>query len=456
MPDRLEHFALTSGHSPRRWHTARMELRPHRILVVDDEPPIVELRHRLPRRARAGSSRAPATASRPSRPPLRFDPDVIVLDVMLPGLDGIEVCRRLRTFSDAYVLMLTARGEEIDRIMGLTVGADDYLVKPFSPREVVARIKALLRRPRPGRRCRHRPSAGESPAPRAARRRAWRSTRDGVWSGWTGRRSTSRPSSSTCSPCSPGSRASWSCAPGAPGRAVGPGVRGRRPPRRRPHRQPPPQAGRRAGEPALRRDGPRRRLPGARGVLMPRSLRARLLIAFLVVDRGSHRHRGDRRDAGRPRLLHRRDGPPARRPDGRGDGRVHAGRLHRRDAPGPDRGHGDRGDHRHGREPGGRGPDRPADRHARARRTTHRSRAVRGARARGRARRAGRAGDLVQRHGRVAGGHGAPAPPAGGRRGARAADPADDAGRLPRGAGGRRGRRRRRRPGISCAPRRPA
>ena len=69
---------------------------------------------------------------------------------MLPGLDGIEVCRRLRTFSDAYVLMLTARGEEIDRIMGLTVGADDYLVKPFSPREVVARIKALLRRPRSG------------------------------------------------------------------------------------------------------------------------------------------------------------------------------------------------------------------------------------------------------------------------------------------------------------------
>jgi DNA-binding response OmpR family regulator len=78
------------------------------------------------------------------------DPDVVILDVMLPGIDGIEVCRRLRTFSDAYVLMLTARGEEIDRIMGLTVGADDYLVKPFSPRELVARVKALLRRPRPG------------------------------------------------------------------------------------------------------------------------------------------------------------------------------------------------------------------------------------------------------------------------------------------------------------------
>ena len=81
---------------------------------------------------------------------------------MLPGLDGIEVCRQLRTFSDAYVLMLTARGEEIDRIMGLTVGADDYLVKPFSPRELVARVKALLRRPRVGRR--RRPAAGSARA----------------------------------------------------------------------------------------------------------------------------------------------------------------------------------------------------------------------------------------------------------------------------------------------------
>ena len=94
---------------------------------------------------------------------------MIVLDVMLPGLDGIEVCRRMRTFSDAYVLMLTARGEEIDRIVGLTVGADDYLVKPFSPRELVARIKALLRRPARVPRGR-RGSARRGPA-------AWRSTR---------------------------------------------------------------------------------------------------------------------------------------------------------------------------------------------------------------------------------------------------------------------------------------
>ncbi len=75
-------------------------------------------------------------------------PDLIVLDLMLPGLDGLEVCRRLRTFSDAYVLMLTAKAEEIDRVIGLEVGADNYLTKPFSPRELVARIRAMLRRPR--------------------------------------------------------------------------------------------------------------------------------------------------------------------------------------------------------------------------------------------------------------------------------------------------------------------
>jgi DNA-binding response OmpR family regulator len=78
----------------------------------------------------------------------RAQPDLIVLDLMLPGVDGLEFCRRLRGFSDAYVLMLTARAEEIDRVLGLEVGADDYLTKPFSPRELVARIRALLRRPR--------------------------------------------------------------------------------------------------------------------------------------------------------------------------------------------------------------------------------------------------------------------------------------------------------------------
>ncbi|MDE3076926.1 MAG: response regulator transcription factor [Chloroflexota bacterium] len=78
----------------------------------------------------------------------RLKPDMVILDLMLPGLDGIEVCRQLRQFSDAYVLMLTARAEEVDKIVGLSVGADDYLTRPFSPRELVARVKAMLRRPR--------------------------------------------------------------------------------------------------------------------------------------------------------------------------------------------------------------------------------------------------------------------------------------------------------------------
>jgi DNA-binding response OmpR family regulator len=76
------------------------------------------------------------------------DPDVVVLDLGLPGLDGVEVCRQLRTFSDCYVVMLTARTEEVDTLIGLSVGADDYLTKPFSPRVLLGRIQAMLRRPR--------------------------------------------------------------------------------------------------------------------------------------------------------------------------------------------------------------------------------------------------------------------------------------------------------------------
>ncbi len=117
------------------------------VRVVDDEPPIIDLIAGYLARegfdvAGEGDGLAALVAIRAR------NPDVVILDVMLPGLDGVEVCRRLRTFSDAYVLMLTARGEEIDRIVGLSVGADDYLVKPFSPRELVARVKAMLRRPR--------------------------------------------------------------------------------------------------------------------------------------------------------------------------------------------------------------------------------------------------------------------------------------------------------------------
>jgi len=78
----------------------------------------------------------------------RAEPDVVVLDLMLPEVDGVEVCWRLRTFSNCYVVMLTARAEEVDKLIGLGVGADDYVTKPFSARELVARVRAMLRRPR--------------------------------------------------------------------------------------------------------------------------------------------------------------------------------------------------------------------------------------------------------------------------------------------------------------------
>jgi DNA-binding response OmpR family regulator len=84
-------------------------------------------------------------------------PDLVILDLMLPKLDGWEICRRLRQASEVPVIMLTARAEEVDRVAGLTVGADDYVVKPFSPRELMARVRAVLRRaplPDPGRKAR--------------------------------------------------------------------------------------------------------------------------------------------------------------------------------------------------------------------------------------------------------------------------------------------------------------
>lgn len=120
---------------------------PLRALVVDDEPALAELvSDYLVRdgfeveRARDGDE-----ALRTAR---TFDPDVVVLDLGLPGIDGLEVCRQLRTFSDCYVVMLTARAEEVDTLVGLSVGADDYVTKPFSPRELVARVRVMLRRPR--------------------------------------------------------------------------------------------------------------------------------------------------------------------------------------------------------------------------------------------------------------------------------------------------------------------
>lgn len=81
---------------------------------------------------------------------LDVDPDIVTLDLGLPGIDGIEVCRRIRESTDAYLIMVTARAGEIDRLLGLETGADDFMTKPFSPRELQARINAMFRRPRPG------------------------------------------------------------------------------------------------------------------------------------------------------------------------------------------------------------------------------------------------------------------------------------------------------------------
>ena len=88
----------------------------------------------------------------------RYQPDLVILDIMLPKIDGLEVLRHVRHESEVYVLMLTAKSEEVDRVIGLTVGADDYLTKPFSPRELAARVKAILRRCRSA-------SAGEEQIP---------------------------------------------------------------------------------------------------------------------------------------------------------------------------------------------------------------------------------------------------------------------------------------------------
>jgi two-component system alkaline phosphatase synthesis response regulator PhoP len=124
-----------------------METSATTVLVVDDEERLRELlRGYL---AQAGFTVLLAADGRQALELARAErPDLLVLDLMLPGIDGLEVCRQLRAFSDAYVLMLTARAEEIDRVVGLEVGADDYLTKPFSPRELVARVRAMLRRPR--------------------------------------------------------------------------------------------------------------------------------------------------------------------------------------------------------------------------------------------------------------------------------------------------------------------
>jgi DNA-binding response OmpR family regulator len=121
-----------------------------RALVVDDEPPLVKVVSTYLQREGFEVSTA-ADGEQAVVLARELDPDVIVLDLMLPGIDGIEACRQIRAFSDAYVVMLTARVEEIDRIVGLSTGADDYVTKPFSPGELMARVRAMLRRPRASR-----------------------------------------------------------------------------------------------------------------------------------------------------------------------------------------------------------------------------------------------------------------------------------------------------------------
>ena len=121
---------------------------PARVLIVDDERALANILGSYLVRAGyvvhyAADGPTAVAAAR------ELDPEVILLDLGLPGLDGLEVCRQVRTFTDCYILMLTARDDETDRIIGLGVGADDYIGKPFSPREVVARVNAVLRRPRP-------------------------------------------------------------------------------------------------------------------------------------------------------------------------------------------------------------------------------------------------------------------------------------------------------------------
>ncbi len=122
-----------------------MTARPSRILIIEDEASLVaSLTYALRKEgydvdaARDGVSGLRAAVD--------TAPDIVILDLMLPGIDGVELCRRLRASSSVPVLMLTARGEETDKVVGLEVGADDYMTKPFSVRELVARVRALLRR----------------------------------------------------------------------------------------------------------------------------------------------------------------------------------------------------------------------------------------------------------------------------------------------------------------------
>lgn len=121
------------------------ESMPNTVLVVDDEPHIVQL-VRLYLQNEGFQVEAAFDGKQALEKARSVRPDLIVLDIMMPGLDGLEVTRELRKTSAVPIIFLTARGEDVDRIVGLELGADDYLAKPFNPRELVARVKAVLRR----------------------------------------------------------------------------------------------------------------------------------------------------------------------------------------------------------------------------------------------------------------------------------------------------------------------
>ncbi|WP_405804399.1 response regulator transcription factor [Streptomyces sp. NBC_01187] len=121
-----------------------------RVLVVDDDPTVAEVVAGYLDRAGYAVDRAETGPDALERA-AAHRPDLVVLDLMLPGIDGLEVCRRLRASGPVPVIMLTALGDEGDRVLGLEVGADDYVTKPFSPRELVLRVESVLRRSRPPR-----------------------------------------------------------------------------------------------------------------------------------------------------------------------------------------------------------------------------------------------------------------------------------------------------------------
>ena len=116
-----------------------------RVLVVDDQQVVTEVVERYLRLEGFDVSLA-SDGAEALRLTQEWVPDLIVLDLMLPEIDGLEVCRQIRKSNHVPIIMLTARGEETDRVVGLEIGADDYVVKPFSPRELVARVKSILRR----------------------------------------------------------------------------------------------------------------------------------------------------------------------------------------------------------------------------------------------------------------------------------------------------------------------